>query len=337
MTNSKANWSAGLTTQIMEQTTHWADEFLLQEGGPRAPAAAPPPAPAQSAHTVPQQLSPNTEVWRLTHCKRFGDPLLSFVKNLLPNVAGDLAVMPSHSGTDFRTVYYSSECTEWFSMQGLFLHLGIGNVSIPDEQQRQHFLKQVVWNHGLFSALITCILRQLVMEARLRRDAGTVDPVFVHGEMLVFVGFALNRLKVPFQFLINEALSWEPLLQEIGLDRSGLTTDMVSVRLANDSTGPTFAYGHVVRHPRYRDLSQTVWQPNDLQMNGDQAKDQIQYIMLTRPVKDCTLWVHTEPLGWPGEQKVLTYEDCDEGQTHKRADATREIGNLDGQIRTHAA
>ena len=53
-------------------------------------------------------------------------------------------------------------------------------------------------------------------------------------------------------------------------------------------------------------------------MNGDPAKDQIQYIMLTRPVKDCTLWVHTEPLGWPGEQKLLTYEDCDDGQTHTR-------------------
>jgi hypothetical protein len=196
--------------------------------------------------------------------------------------------------------------------------LGIKNLTIPDEQQRQHFLKQVVWNHGLFSALITCILRQLVMERKLRRDAGTDDPVFVPGDTLVFVGFGLNRLKIPFEFLINETLSWGTLLQDLELDRSGLTTDMVSVRLANDSTGPTFAYGHVVRHPRYRDLSQSAWQPHDLQMNGDQAKDQIQYIMLTRPVKDCTLWLHTEPLGWPGEQKVLTYGDCDEDHTHQR-------------------
>jgi hypothetical protein len=123
--------------------------------------------------------------------------------------------------------------------------------------------------------------------------------------MLVFVGFALNRLKVPFQFLINEALKWEPLLETFGLSGSGLTNDMVSVRLANDSTGPTFVYGHVVRHPRYVDTSNTVWAKNDLQTGGDQAKDQIQYIMLTRAVKDCTLWVHTEPLGWPGERKVL--------------------------------
>jgi len=162
-----------------------------------------------------------------------------------------------------------------------------------------------VWNDGLFAALITCILRQLVMEARFRREAGAHDPVFAPGEMLVFAGFALNRLKIPFQFLLNEVLCWEPALRRFGLQGSGLTPDMVSVRLANDSTGPTFIYGHVVRHPRYKDDVRNDWAPHDLQTGGDQAKDNIQYIMLTRSVKDCTLWLHSEPLGWPGNQLLL--------------------------------
>jgi hypothetical protein len=175
-----------------------------------------------------------------------------------------------------------------------------------------------VWNTGLFGAPITSILRQIVLEASTRKTAGTLDPAFVPSDMLVFVGFALNRTKVSFQFRVAALLSWKEFLVRYDLQESGLTPDMVSARLANDSAGPTFAYGHVVRHPRYRDLSQTVWHHNDLQMSGDQAREQIQYIMLTRPVKDCTLWVHTEPLGWPGEQKVLTYEDCDDEGTRTR-------------------
>ena len=94
-------WSGGLTGQIIDQTTHWADEFLLpQDRCPTVPAAAPPPAPTQSVHTVPPELNPNAvAVWRLTCCKRFGDPLLSFVRSLLPKVAGELTAMPSHPGT----------------------------------------------------------------------------------------------------------------------------------------------------------------------------------------------------------------------------------------------
>ena len=79
--------------------------------------------------------------------------------------------------------------------------------------QQEHFMTQVVWNTGLFSALITGILRDLVMEVKLRKAVGMQKPVFQPGEMLVFVGFALNRLKVPCQFLVNQALSWEPLLK----------------------------------------------------------------------------------------------------------------------------
>jgi hypothetical protein len=170
------------------------------------------------------------------------------------------------------------------------------NIGVDPTHQEDHFMNQVVWNTGLFSALITSILRDLVMEVRLRREAGVASgPVFVPGEMLVFVGFALNRLKVPCQFLVNKALSDQSLLRLYGLEGTGLTPDMVSVRLANDSTGPTFKYGHIVRHPRYKDIHQTVWDGSDLQTRGDQSKDEIMYIMLTRASRSCTLWLHNEP------------------------------------------
>ena len=137
-------WSGGLTGQIIDQTTHWADEFALQERR-QAPAAAPPPAPAQSEHTVPPELNPSAiEVWRLTCCKRFGDPLLSFIEALLPKVAKDLALMPDHPGTAFCTVYYHSECVEWWSMEGLLKHLTSNFLAMDD--QRCHFLRHVVWN-----------------------------------------------------------------------------------------------------------------------------------------------------------------------------------------------
>jgi len=216
--------------------------------------------------------------------------------------------MQDHRGTAFRTVYYSSECDHWWPMAVLFKHLWL-QPPMMDHENAQHFQQQVVWNTGLLGALITSIMRQITLEARKRKTAGTLDPVFVPGEMLVFVGFALNRLKVSFQFLVTALLSWNEFLVRYDLQESGLTPDMVSVRLANDSTGPTFDYGHVVRHPRYRGQSSVAWRlPGDrldLQTEGDQAKDEIMYILLTRATKDCTLCLHTEPLGHPDSQRSI--------------------------------
>ena len=96
--------------------------------------------------------------------------------------------MPGHKGTYFRSVYYSSDWAEWWTMQDLLQHMYVDlyPTSGPVDEQLQH----VAWNCGLFSALITSILRQLVMEAHFRRADGATDPVFAPGEMLVFVGFA---------------------------------------------------------------------------------------------------------------------------------------------------
>jgi hypothetical protein len=44
------------------------------------------------------------------------------------------------------------------------------------------------------------------------------------------------------------------------------------------------------------------------------------YIMLTLAVKSCTLWLHTEPLGWPGHQVILT-----EGETNEAGGEESEL------------
>jgi hypothetical protein len=56
----------------------------------------------------------------------------------------------------------------------------------------------------------------------------------------------------------------------------------------------------------------------DLQTRGEQTKDDIMYIMLTRAVKGCTLWLHTEPLGYPGAQLTDDHADDDELSQHEK-------------------
>ena len=209
--------------------------------------------------------------------------------------------MPSHRGTAFRVAYYDSRCGAWWSLDGLMKHLRT-NVELRAPQP--HILRQVVWNSDVFTALSL-----IVLEVQQRRRAGLPEPVLTSGEPLVFVGFTLARLKAPFQLVLNGLLSWEPLLETFGIQGSGLEPGMVSVRLANDSTGPTFDYCHVVRHPRYRDTSAARWTNlEDLQMTGGQASENLQYIQLTRDSKDLTLWVHAEPLGSPGRPKAVDLE-----------------------------
>ncbi len=108
-------------------------------------------------------------------------------------------------------------------------------------------------------------------------------------------------------------LSWLPLVEHFGIQESGLQTDMVNARLANDNAGPTSYYVHAVRHPRYKGHSIMRWSNDfDLQVEGDQAKGAIQYILLDRANKDCTIWVNAEQLGWPGQPTNISNRKADE-------------------------
>ena len=72
-----------------------------------------------------------------------------------------------------------------------------------------------------------------------------------------------------------------------------------------------------MRHPRYKGSS-GYWLVADLQTRGEQTKDDIMYIMLTRAVKGCTLWLHTEPLGYHGAQLTDDHADDDELSQHEK-------------------
>jgi hypothetical protein len=68
-----------------------------------------------------------------------------------------------------------------------------------------------------------------------------------------------------------------------------------------------------------------------LQTRCERAKDEIMYIMLTRAVKGCALWLHTEPLGYPGAQLTDDHADDDELSQHEKLVA------LTAHIRIHVA
>jgi len=110
-----AGWAAGRSGQVSEQLTQWADQFLLQERRATESVPAPPPPRApddQSERIAPLHLN-TVALWRLTCCKRFGDPLLSFIRLILPKLAKEPTPMPGHKGTYFRSVYYSSDWVVW--------------------------------------------------------------------------------------------------------------------------------------------------------------------------------------------------------------------------------
>ena len=90
--NEVIRWAAGRSGQVSEQLTQWADQFLLQErrATESVPAPPPPRAPGdQSERIAPLPLN-TVAVWRLTCCKRVGDPLLSFIRLILPKLVDEL-------------------------------------------------------------------------------------------------------------------------------------------------------------------------------------------------------------------------------------------------------
>ena len=163
------------------------------------PALRSPPARTHGERTAAPE---SIKVWPLARCKRFGHPLLSFVKELLPKLAENLSPMEGHLGTGFRTMNYTSARQEWWTIECMMNYLRIReHDQVLQSADEEEALLQVVWNNGLCIALLMTILRQLVMEVHERKTAGTNNPIFTPGESLVFVGFAIIRLKVPFQCL----------------------------------------------------------------------------------------------------------------------------------------
>ena len=278
----------GARIQRVMQNQMWGDQML-----------------EQAAKKETNGGEPLVTFCTLSVTKRLGQPLVRFLKELLPKQAGKLNANASHRGTAFRHVFYNAEADGWWNLQDAFSHFNLKTAAtIP-----AYVGKQVVWHRGLFEVLAASVFQQLLVEATMRREVGLEDPVFVAEEPVVFVGFALRRLFFPFRQLMVELLTYGPLLQRLGLETAGIGVHTVSCRLGNDSTGPTFLYGHVVRHPRYRERSQVTYRaeaPKDVanMQLGDQADESLLYIQLSRASRDTAMWMHTFPFGTPGEPRT---------------------------------
>ena len=112
-----------------------------ESSGATASTSAERIAPASSCHTA------QVAKWKLTWCKRIGDPALSFIRDYLPNLAPDFKLMQGHPGTAFRVVFYHSNCEAWLPLETLLTRL---SQQMPttfrnaDMKARCHLLRQVV-------------------------------------------------------------------------------------------------------------------------------------------------------------------------------------------------
>ena len=128
------------------------------------------------------------------------------------------------------------------------------------------------------------------MEAVERKQQGRV-PLFGKQELLIFVGMSLSRLLRSFELFIRELLSWARIIKHFDLE--DVTEALVSCRQPNDSTGPTFKYGYVVRHPRYRRPSAVNFEIAETQITGAQTETNAQYIQLTRATHETAVYSTT--------------------------------------------
>ena len=119
-------------------------------------------------------------------------------------------------------------------------YLGICTKTVEDsaEYKKKRF-RQVVWNNQLFTWLLVAVMRNICCEVERRKRASTSGPLFEEGEQVVLVAFALRRLKDPFELLVSSALADSHFLDIFGLQARDLAPGIVSVRTANDMTGPT--------------------------------------------------------------------------------------------------
>ena len=83
------------------------------------------------------------------------------------------------------------------------------------------------------------------------------------------------------------------------MDLEGVTTAQVSCKQPNDTTGHTFKYGYMVRHPWYTRRSAWVMSAQESQITGVQNDTCCQYIQLMRATHEMVVYLHDFPCGTP--------------------------------------
>ena len=138
---------------------------------------------------------------------------------------------------------------------------------------------------------------------------------------------SMARLLRPFEAFMRELLSWKDIRDAFDLE--GVTEAHVSCRQPNDSTGPTFKYGYVVRHPRYRRKSTFTMTPEESQIAGVQHDTCAQYIQLTRATHETVVYLHEFPCGTPAQPVTFA------GSAQMKTRWDRMANHLD-VVRAHA-
>jgi hypothetical protein len=210
---------------------------------------------------------------KLTGCKRCGDPLVSFLRAAYaPDLAGFTPSEELNLSTKIVHIRYTTD--QWLAMGGE------QPVCPAPGLQASHIATAVVWAPRLFAALLVQVARGLRFEELRSHDrCEDLDA----DTPLIFVGFGLQRLHGPFQLLVESALTWPPFREAFDLRRAG--PGNVGVRMASDTTGPTFRHGHVVTHRRYV----TSARPDGfLGLQGDRN---LLYVQMTRCTDSVTVWI----------------------------------------------
>ena len=228
----------------------------------------------------------------LTAVKRNGAPLCKFVATYFSDLCPDFVASDVAPSTVIRHVIYFTDKFE--PLRQLLVDIKRTSTlrMIPP-----HLHASVVWNSGLFAALGARIIRQLHHEAqRLPGNARVSDAI-------ILVGFALSRLLKPFARYLSELLNWEPVKTAV----APLTFANVTVRVANDCTGPTFKFVCYVRHCRYVGQSD--------QHMGIQSDEKLEYVMYTRAQEELVVFLQ-DTHGTPENVKQIY---TDRGGVHPSA------------------
>lgn len=219
--------------------------------------------------------------YKLTGCKRCGDPLVSFLRAAYsPDLAGFAPSQELNLSTAIVHVRYTTN--QWLAMgwdQPVCRAPGL---------QASHIATAVVWAPRLFAALLVQVARGLRFEELKSFENGEE---LMADTPVIFVGFALQRLHGPFQLLVEAALAWPPFREAFGLRMTGAGN--VGVRMASDTTGPTYRHGHVVTHRRYV----TRERPDGfLGLQGDRN---LLYVQMTRCTDSVTVWLEDGSVSGP--------------------------------------
>ena len=269
---------------------------------------------------VPGTPSPHElMVHKLTHTKRFGEPLATYLAELFPKLCKELKASPElGKETQVQHIWYRASPNLFWVLQDIKPQASVPEFRANkrkgqpvDADNEDHWRAYgIVWHSPLFTTLALHILYQLDAEASERRDRGEA---FKENELVVVVGACLRRMLGPFNYLMNQLLAEDsPVRGSFFLE--GVKACHVQCRVPGELTGPSAKYAYVLRHPRYRHMHRwRGWAVGDLQSYGTQVEPMANYIMMSRPEKKLVVLLHDTPNMEQGDaDEIKAFKEVEE-------------------------